>query len=377
MEEPSPTSWPPCWARSTAGRWASTPRRRCWPPPPPCWPTPCSAPVGPVACWRPWAPPWSGSGPTLPRGTRCVRSVFAAPRCAAAWSWCCAPCGHSSTVPARGRTSSWGWLRARDGGPRPRSCISSSRPSSFWWPVGTASSLRRRSTTAAGPLHGTSPRSALSRRASSSAPSPGSTPTADRALPRCTSANLRRPGSVMEPGSPSSSTTCCLPSWDCARAGRGMGGREHVGHALFFVVLVALVVMLLRVAWAARLGRVAAPLLAAGVAVVAFPFLYAIFPTSWYWADGRYGVYLPPLLVLLAVWSLPAVIAAPSTAGGPRPTPTSVRRCGRRSPWAGRVGLGARHLLDGGGGPRVRRRPDPPPGLLLRIGRIRTRPPAR
>ena len=96
-----------------------------------------------------------------------------------------------------------------------------------------------------------------------------------------------------------------------------------VGHAVFAVILVALAVMLTRSAWMARLGRAATPLLAAGVAVVAFPFLYAIFPTSWYWADGRYGVYLPPLIVLLAVWSLPSVIVVP---------PTSGTRARRRSP---------------------------------------------
>lgn len=96
--------------------------------------------------------------------------------------------------------------------------------------------------------------------------------------------------------------------------GAWIDGRD-VGHALFAVILVALAVMLLRAAWMARLGRAAAPLLAAGVAVVAFPFLYAFFPTSWYWADGRYGVYLPPLIVLLAVWSLPSVIVSPATAG--------------------------------------------------------------
>jgi hypothetical protein len=96
--------------------------------------------------------------------------------------------------------------------------------------------------------------------------------------------------------------------------GAWLGGNP-LGQALFGVVLVALAVMLVRAAWMARLGRAAAPLVASGVAVVAFPFLYAIFPTSWYWADGRYGVYLPPLIVLLAVWSLPSVIVSSSTAG--------------------------------------------------------------
>jgi hypothetical protein len=42
--------------------------------------------------------------------------------------------------------------------------------------------------------------------------------------------------------------------------------------------------------------------LAVAVAVIAFPFLYAYSPASWAWADGRYCVYLPPLLaVTLAV----------------------------------------------------------------------------
>ncbi len=70
-------------------------------------------------------------------------------------------------------------------------------------------------------------------------------------------------------------------------------------------------------------------MLAAGVAVVAFPFVSAYFPTSWYWADARYGVYLPPLLVLLAIWSLPGLVTtstASTTASSP--APTHVRRRG-------------------------------------------------
>jgi len=97
-------------------------------------------------------------------------------------------------------------------------------------------------------------------------------------------------------------------------------GGSTVGHTLFVILLCVIAVLLARAAWMARLGRVAAPLLAVGVAVVAFPFVYTYFPTSWYWVDARYGVYLPPLLVVLAVWSLPAVISTPSTA------PTHARR---------------------------------------------------
>jgi hypothetical protein len=85
-------------------------------------------------------------------------------------------------------------------------------------------------------------------------------------------------------------------------------GGPAVGRSLFGVALAVVVLPLGRAVMAARRGRTCAPLFAAAAAVVAFPFLYAAFPTSWYWADGRYGVYLPPLIVLLAVWSLPSVV---------------------------------------------------------------------
>jgi hypothetical protein len=101
-------------------------------------------------------------------------------------------------------------------------------------------------------------------------------------------------------------------------------GRDTLGRTVFVVVLVLVALMAVRVVWAARQGRAAAPLVAAGVAIVAFPFLYALFPTSWYWTDGRYGVYLPPLIVLLAVWSLPSAIPpgiAPTTRIGSHARP--------------------------------------------------------
>jgi hypothetical protein len=43
------------------------------------------------------------------------------------------------------------------------------------------------------------------------------------------------------------------------------------------------------------------------VALVLFPFVYAAFSTSWQWNDGRYGVYLTPLLALVwmgALWEV-------------------------------------------------------------------------
>ena len=32
--------------------------------------------------------------------------------------------------------------------------------------------------------------------------------------------------------------------------------------------------------------------------LVAFPFIYALSPFTWYWADGRYALYLAPMLAL-------------------------------------------------------------------------------
>jgi hypothetical protein len=83
-------------------------------------------------------------------------------------------------------------------------------------------------------------------------------------------------------------------------------GGPTLGHSLYDVILVLLVLLIVRVLWTARRGRRAAPLLAAAGGVVAFPFLSSLFPTSWYTADGRYGVYLGPLVVLLAILALSA-----------------------------------------------------------------------
>ena len=40
---------------------------------------------------------------------------------------------------------------------------------------------------------------------------------------------------------------------------------------------------------------------------VAFPFIYPAFPTSWFWQDGRYGVFLAPVLSLVLMGALSAV----------------------------------------------------------------------
>lgn len=83
----------------------------------------------------------------------------------------------------------------------------------------------------------------------------------------------------------------------------GWVGGAGTGRTLYVILLVVLAVLLARAAWSVRFGPSAAPLWAAAAGVAAFPFLYAVFPTSWFAADGRYGVFLPPLVVLAAGWS--------------------------------------------------------------------------
>ena len=74
--------------------------------------------------------------------------------------------------------------------------------------------------------------------------------------------------------------------------GRWLGGRT-VGEVLIALVLVVLGVSLgLAVI---RGGRA----LAIAVSVVAFPFVMAISPVSWYWQTGRYDGYVVPLYVML------------------------------------------------------------------------------
>jgi hypothetical protein len=73
-------------------------------------------------------------------------------------------------------------------------------------------------------------------------------------------------------------------------------GRHFFGMAQPFVYGVALLLLAASVLLcAARGGRY----LALVIAVVAYPFLYAIPPSSWDWEDGRYGNYLIPLLAVV------------------------------------------------------------------------------
>ena len=131
----------------------------------------------------------------------------------------------------------------------------------------------------------------------------GSTPTSATSFASLRTGvppHLRR-GSATPGGCRSSSGRCCRSSSGCAPspAGQwvgGAGGRRPSSTASLLAVVAASVV---RAAVAARHGRRAAPALAAAAGVVAFPFLYAAVPSSGYWLDGRYGVALPVLVVLL------------------------------------------------------------------------------
>lgn len=75
-------------------------------------------------------------------------------------------------------------------------------------------------------------------------------------------------------------------------------GGHTVGPVLYGVTLVgiaaAAAVVCLRVPWARVLV----------LFCVVFPFLYAAFPTAWFWNDGRYAIFLTPVLALLLTGAL-------------------------------------------------------------------------
>ncbi len=117
--------------------------------------------------------------------------------------------------------------------------------------------------------------------------------------------------------------------------GAWVGGRT-VGPVLYGLVATVVVVVVVAAFWSVRRGRVAAPALAAAAAIVLFPFLYALVPSTGYWVDGRYGVYLPVFVAIAAgvvlAGARPAATSRRSAGGdgaGPR------RRHGRRAAHAG------------------------------------------
>ncbi len=113
--------------------------------------------------------------------------------------------------------------------------------------------------------------------------------------------------------------------------GAWLGGRT-VGHTLFVLILVVVGAMLLRAAWMARLGRAAAPLLAAAVAAVAFPFVYCVLPHVV--VLGRCPLRRLPTTTPRAARRLVAPRRRPPRRSRRQPTPDGVRRPGTpRSRW--------------------------------------------
>jgi hypothetical protein len=75
-------------------------------------------------------------------------------------------------------------------------------------------------------------------------------------------------------------------------------GSPGFGVVVYAVLLLALVAALILVGYRVAKAR---PLVAA---VVAYPLLYAAFPSAWFWNDGRYAISLTPLLALVLVGGL-------------------------------------------------------------------------
>jgi hypothetical protein len=81
-------------------------------------------------------------------------------------------------------------------------------------------------------------------------------------------------------------------------SGAWLGGTAF-GVTVYVVLLVVIAAAVVRaVAAYAADSRQRVPM-AIGLAVVAYPFLYAAAPGTSYWVDGRYGIYLPALIVAL------------------------------------------------------------------------------
>jgi len=72
-------------------------------------------------------------------------------------------------------------------------------------------------------------------------------------------------------------------------------GGPAVGVTLYVLALALIVVAMVHLAGWLRRARFLV------VFVLAFPFLYAVFPSAWFWNDGRYGLYLTPVLALVVM----------------------------------------------------------------------------
>lgn len=93
-------------------------------------------------------------------------------------------------------------------------------------------------------------------------------------------------------------------------------GGPTVGKVLYVLLLVLIAAAILRAGWVALTDRDTLVPAAVAVGVVAYPFLYAAAPGTAYWNDGRYGIYLPALVVVLFGTTLATLrTRAPGPAG--------------------------------------------------------------
>jgi hypothetical protein len=85
----------------------------------------------------------------------------------------------------------------------------------------------------------------------------------------------------------------------------GTPGSPDWSRALMVLLVIGAVVLVVGALVVAISSRGRGTAIA--VAVVAFPFVYAASPATWWWEDGRYVVYLGPLLAMLLAVALDAV----------------------------------------------------------------------
>jgi hypothetical protein len=85
-------------------------------------------------------------------------------------------------------------------------------------------------------------------------------------------------------------------------------GGAHLGHVLYALALVLVTACLVRAVWLVRDDPSTLTPLALAAGIVAFPFIYAAVPAAAYWVDGRYGLFLPFMVVpLVALCSFGAI----------------------------------------------------------------------
>ena len=248
-------SWRVCSAPSTAVRWASTPRR-------PCWPrrqrvldlrrAPHGARQPPAGC--PGCRHGLGlalrrhvelcTGDRLSGGHAVLRPVADPVRCAS-----------TSIGPGRLPGSSSGWPPAPDGGPpRDRLLRRSGRrhPGDELGPARPVGNAGITTTAVVHPMAGhAAPSDRGRRRRGRTALALRQLPFGLRLSPPRTAATGRLRGTPLHllPRRAAVAARCAGHTW------WSVGGGKTVGQTLFCVVIVALALMMLRVAWLARLGR--------------------------------------------------------------------------------------------------------------------------